>query len=310
MTRLHMIANAIRHAFGPIKKWGGRVFQSLKHQAQILLASVRYRASCLIRSVARICRGLRAQLLKKFDNEPRIWRWLLLLAVFSIYGAMLFGILTDGTAIPKNFAELANWFVIAAVPTAFYIAIYRYSIQEQSLLNERYQRAVERFYGENQLTRKAGQIELQILAEKYRAELHTTIMLQFCAFVRHSSNANGDITTDERIAGDSFDEVQAVMLAIGTRSKATLRYEKRRCLCWNLRNSNLAELDLSNLTLANLDLADASLANTVLSNACIPKTVQGLTKKQLEQAVCLPDSPPRIEKVVDAETGKKLVWNR
>ncbi|MDE0553924.1 MAG: pentapeptide repeat-containing protein [Candidatus Poribacteria bacterium] len=230
------------------------------------------------------------------------------MAVFTIYGGMLLGILTDALAIPNSIAELADWFVATAVPTAIYIALYRYSIQEQSLLNERYQRAVEKFLGENQLTRKAGQIELQNLAKKYRAELHSTIMLQFCEFVRHSSSAYSDTTTDERIAEGLFDEVQAVMQTMCSRSKATLRYEKRRRLCWNLRSSNLAEFDLSNLSLANLDLTDANFAKTDLSNACIMDTVQGLTIEQIKQAVWASDSPPRIEGAVDAVTGQELVW--
>ena len=67
-----------------------------------------------------------------------------------------------------------------------------------------------------------------------------------------------------------------------------------------------AKLKLVNLVEANLEGANLDRAN--LTGAADMRGCKGLTQKQIDQAVALPDNPPNLEGVVDASTGKPLVW--
>ena len=85
----------------------------------------------------------------------------------------------------------------------------------------------------------------------------------------------------------------------------------------SLQGSDLSGADLSDAKLSGANLSDANLSNatlvrsnlsgTILSeNGNIPAT--GLTQHQLDQACADPENPPKLNGVVDAETGSALVW--
>ena len=88
-----------------------------------------------------------------------------------------------------------------------------------------------------------------------------------------------------------------------------------------LRNANLSGAKLWNAALrganmrdANLrdaDLTGADMSNLDMSEAAFPMSSQGktaLTQSQLDQAIADPDNPPKLDGVMDADTGKPLVW--
>ncbi len=80
-----------------------------------------------------------------------------------------------------------------------------------------------------------------------------------------------------------------------------------------LREAVLIEADLTYAKLQDANLTDANLIRANLSGAdFVSGGVQsascGLTQRQLDLACADPDCPPLIEGLVDAETGKLLVW--
>ena len=105
----------------------------------------------------------------------------------------------------------------------------------------------------------------------------------------------------------------------------------------DLRNANLQGTDLSNANLSDADLSDVvffetDLSGVKLSGANLSGTnlsvtiwkdaittlrvkggtskagVRNLTQAQLDQAHADPNNPPRLDGIVDVETGKPLVW--
>ena len=142
-------------------------------------------------------------------------------------------------------------------------------------------------------------------------------------------------------------DIQAVMEAIRVRSEVGIAIERQRWYrlglsSANLRGLRLQQADLSHAVLTDADLSgavlayislagawldganlsDADLRGTNLSNAVLVrpkrsddlpekvdrKPATGLTQEILDKACAEPDSPPRLDGVVDAVTGKPLVW--
>ena len=60
--------------------------------------------------------------------------------------------------------------------------------------------------------------------------------------------------------------------------------------------------------LTNADLADAFLIGTDLTGAN-RSGCKGLTQEQIDYANADPDKSPDLKGVVDAKTGKPLVWH-
>ncbi len=91
----------------------------------------------------------------------------------------------------------------------------------------------------------------------------------------------------------------------------------------NLSHAHLEWADLSSANVSTADLSHAWLQGTNLSGAAFGKAIRRtlsdppisevvfarLTQTQLDEAKADPDNPPKIDPVVvDAETGKPLVW--
>ncbi|MDE2902557.1 MAG: pentapeptide repeat-containing protein [Chloroflexota bacterium] len=84
----------------------------------------------------------------------------------------------------------------------------------------------------------------------------------------------------------------------------------------HLSDANLSGAELHGANFAEAMLSDANLSGTDFSGSCLfghPVTPQrpaiGLTQKQLDSARADPANPPRLDGVVDADTGCQLVWN-
>ena len=75
----------------------------------------------------------------------------------------------------------------------------------------------------------------------------------------------------------------------------------------NLGSVNLSGANLKSVRLFDVNLEDALLIHTNLSGADL-KGCAGLTQEQLNEAVADLDNPPKLEGVVDANTGEPLVW--
>ena len=75
----------------------------------------------------------------------------------------------------------------------------------------------------------------------------------------------------------------------------------------NLESVKLAGANLKSVRLIDVNLKDALLIHTNLSGADL-EGCKGLTQKQLNEAVADSDNPPKLEGVVDANTGNSIVW--
>ena len=227
------------------------------------------------------------------------------------------------------------------------IALQQAVTAERGLLNERYQKGAE-MLGSNVLTVRLGGIHALLnLAGEHTGQYHVQIMRLFCSFVRDLPPFQ--ITRDD---------AEAVMDAIGARSKRHLRLERGAKYWLNLRGADLirasleganlssedlpaegvdvwpnrthtdlseaklVEANLESASLKNADLSGTDLTGTNLSGVDLTGTnlsgtkfsfngeylAMGLTQSQLDEAQAVPDNPPHLEGVVDAKTGKPLVW--
>lgn len=78
----------------------------------------------------------------------------------------------------------------------------------------------------------------------------------------------------------------------------------------DLRGANLRGARLRRALLLGVDLEDAALNGTDLTGAQLGPTTpaKGLTQEQLDSACADPRYPPRLDGVVDANTGHQLIW--
>ena len=92
--------------------------------------------------------------------------------------------------------------------------------------------------------------------------------------------------------------------------------------CADLSGAGFLSADLSGARFMKADLSGAHFLDANLSKADIsganlsgvefssggPQTAKGLTQAQLDEAQADPNNPPKLTGVLDAETGKPLVW--
>ena len=189
--------------------------------------------------------------------------------------------------------------------------------------------------------RLGGIFALQSLAKEHPEDYHIQIMRLLCAYLCHPTL---DDRFEEKLAdeeGKLRDDVQAVMDVIGEREPSAIGLERRFGFIVDLRNAALShgrlnEAFLRRAILANTDLsftfldganlsdailwraklhrtklADANLTGTDMSGldfGTSPEPVTGLTQLQLDQARADPENPPKLDGILDAETGQPLVW--
>ena len=173
-------------------------------------------------------------------------------------------------------------FVIAgliALPLAVWraqVADRQATTSELALLNELYQRGVERLRSDVLSECLAGIDALRRLAEEYPREYHTQIMALLCTFVRHPGKAVAPplrvaLPSDSRSSrtqqtDELREDVQAAMDAICTCHTQQLRRKGKAIPRLDLSGADLQGLRLRHTSLFGAELRDADLTGARLLN--------------------------------------------
>ena len=195
----------------------------------------------------------------------------------------------------------------------------------RSFLNERYEQGSSRLGSDDLAVRLDGIDVLERLAREHPSEYHVQVVKRLSLFVRSS------VHTDRL-----REEVRAAMIAIGSRSEEDVRLESDESFELNLGGSYLkgfsfARLNLSGANLMGANLSGATLFDVDFSNASLLKTnlkdarlydadlsgaqfsfgegnypAEGVTQAQLDRAHAYKDNPPKLDGVLDAESGEQL----
>ena len=201
--------------------------------------------------------------------------------------------LSDGESGSTTIRNL-GLFIVAVIALRFakqriVVADRQAATAQRVLLNERYQKGAEMFDSGGLSVRLGGIYALTRLACEHPGDYHLEIMSLLCAFVRNPSGepvevplpVNG-LTPDAEFnsgwdkAGDEEDadrplrireDVQAVMTAVGERSKAQIEREKEKEYRLDLRDADLKYVRLLDAVLDNVNLTNAYLTNAVLIGA-------------------------------------------
>ena len=257
-------------------------------------------------------------------------------------------------------AAFALWFARRRI----LVADRQAATAQRGLLNERYQQGAEMLGSKALSVRLGGIYALARLAREDPGDYHTQIMRLLCSFVRHPAggpveasmpeegstptaelNRGWDEVGDEEGVDRPLrvrEDVQAVMTAVGERSKAQIEIEKEKEYRLDLKEADLknvyledANLERANLYRANLEgavlissnldgvhldsanlegaglvgstLKGSNLTEADLSGAGLIKC-KNLTQEQVDRAVAQQDHPPDLTGSVDVDTGEPLVW--
>ncbi len=195
----------------------------------------------------------------------------------------------------------------------------------RSFLNERYEQGSSRLGSDDPAVRVDGIDMLERLAREHPSEYHVQVIKRLSLFVRSSANS-------PRLR----EEVRAAMAAIGSRSEEDVGFEDNEAFELNLsgsdlRDAHLARLNLSASNLIKADLSGAILMAADLSNARLQGAnlkdawlfeanlsgtrfslgegdypAEGITQTQLDAANAYRDHLPKLDGVLDAESGEQL----
>ena len=202
-------------------------------------------------------------------------------------------------------AAFALWFARRRI----LVADRQAATAQRGLLNERYQQGAEMLGSKALSVRLGGIYALARLAREDPGDYHTQIMRLLCSFVRHpagdpveasmpeeGSTPTAELNRGWDEAGDEEgvdrplrvrEDVQAVMTAVGERSKAQIEIEKEKEYRLDLIGADLKFVRLFDAVLGNVDLLKADLTNAVLIGAKLKSaklTGAKLTGANLEDA--------------------------
>ena len=235
---------------------------------------------------------------------------------------------------------------IVALPLAIWrsiVAQRQSETAQRGLLNERYQKGAEMLGSSVLAVRLGGIYALARLAREHPGDYHTQIMNLFCAFVRNPPEvAKQDphkvredvqavmpaicVRSELQIEmeGKEFyfklDMSGADLHGLSLLKVASLgnsNLQPSPGISVNLEGAFLTGTNLSGAALVFANLKDALLYGANLKDAFLTRSnlsgadlrhCEGLTQKQIDQATASTDNPPNLEGVVDANTGKPLVW--
>ena len=157
---------------------------------------------------------------------------------------------------------------------------------QQGLLNERYQKGAEMLGSDVLTVRLGGIYALQQLAEEHPEQYHVQVMRLLCAFVRlptrDQSLESGQAAIEPGTLLGIRQDVEAIMQAIGSRSRLRIALEREVDFRLDLRGADLrggqlldADLSramfhhahLSGVNFAHTDLTDSFLSHADLSQA-------------------------------------------
>ncbi len=196
----------------------------------------------------------------------------------------------------------------------------------RSFLNERYELGSSKLESDDPITRIEGIDVLERLAREHPADYHVQILKRLCMYVRTSANSDR-----------GNEEIRAAMTAIGSRNREDIELEamdsyelnlggsvlrKAYLPNINLSGANLIHADLSGAWLRAADLSNARLFGATLKDTDLTGTnlsgaqfsigegnypASGITQIQLDVAASEKDNLPKLDGMLDAESGKKLI---
>ena len=235
---------------------------------------------------------------------------------------------------------------IVALPLAIWrskVAERQAETAQRGLLNERYQRGAEMLGSKVLQVRLGGIYALGCLAREHPRDYHRQIMNLLCAFVRNPPGENNQdihkvredvhavlplicirsklqIEIEEKefyfnldLSGADLHGVSLLRVAsLGNSDMepppgASANLERADLVRTNLSSAALVFANLKGARFYNANLEGAFLNGTILSGAHL-SGCKGLTQEQIDRATADSDNPPKLEGVVDADTGKLLVW--
>ena len=202
---------------------------------------------------------------------------------------------------------------------------------QRDMLNQQLQKGAEMLGSSVLSVRLGGIYALRHLAVEHPEHYHVQVMEQLCAFVRGATGADGQSTAViERFRARN--DIQEAMNAIAYCHAGNLAIETERDYWLNLRGADLKGVDLSIMNLSRaplkyvlstpvdqlvltgrytdmrgVKLDDASLSSTNLTRVDLSDAT-GLTQAELDGARADPNYVPKLDGVIDPNTGKPLVW--
>ena len=220
---------------------------------------------------------------------------------------------------------------------------------ERGLLNDRFQKGAEMLGSEVLAVRIGGIYGLIHLAGEHPQQYHVQVMRLFCSYARDTSpsgilnedakavmdaigarrerhlrlerdaeywlNLSGAKLQNANLQGTNLSSLDLPTVQDGVWPNRTFTdlsgahfYDANLELAI-LKNADLSGAYLFGANLSGVDFAGTNLSGAMLSinNGSAP--AKGLTQSQLDRARADPNNPPQLDSVVDAETGKPLVWN-
>lgn len=135
-------------------------------------------------------------------------------------------------------------------------------IAQQNLLNDRFQKGMEKLGSGDISVRLGGIYELQRLAEEQPEQYHVSIMRRFCAFLRNPiSDGSGreevhEVGEPPHEAPRIREDVQAVLEAIGSRCEEQIDIEGKARFQFKMRDSDMRNAELSGANLTSAPWSD------------------------------------------------------
>ena len=121
------------------------------------------------------------------------------------------------------------------------------------------------------------------------------------------ANLSGAELLHVDLAGKIVQGTSLVDVRIGASDLSDARFLRS-----NLSRASIGKSKLCGASILSTEMTGAELHDTDLSGTNFDGTagnaVTGLTQAQLDEACADPDNPPRLDGVVDADTGNPLVW--
>ena len=153
-------------------------------------------------------------------------------------------------------------------------------IAQESLLNQRYERATEMLSSQVPVVRLGGVYALSNLAKDYPEQYHLSVVELLCAFLRNPTEFQND--TAIRLVNDNpnirpivREDVQAAFRAVAHRSRDGIEIERKRGYRLDLAKTDLRGMDaggggdLSRASLQESDLRHAIFSEMNLSRASL-----------------------------------------
>ena len=181
---------------------------------------------------------------------------------------------TDSSNLESGTTTIRNVGLVIGGGIAIWVAYWRSVISQRRLMNERYQKGAEMLGSEVLAVRLGGIYALQHLAEDEPKQYHVQIMRLLCAFVRNPTKEGADTGLSHyRVRGD----VQAAMMAIGSRGDADVELEKKEKFELDLIFAELFETgatgmndeDIDPCLLVGVNLIGANLSKANAAGACL-----------------------------------------